>query len=359
MTKAASSIVSTGIAITSHRFAQEELLQALLGYWNLSPDIQLKVEKLYKSVGVEHRHLALSPEQYIALDTFDKRNTAFFDVAVDLGTRATQTALDQIGISAQDIGFLGYTSVTGISVPSLDARLLNLLPFSPQTKRLPIFGLGCVGGAAVIARAHDYLVGHPDEFALVLSVELCSLTLQRDDLSVASLVGAALFGDGAGAVILAGEKAAARHGFMKGPRIIDTQSAFLPGTEYVMGWDIGSHGFKIVLSPDVPKISSEALPPEVKKFLMKHSLTPKDINWWIAHPGGPKVIDAIENSLELKPHSLDVSRQCLKEVGNLSSASVIWVLNQTLKNPAIKAGDKGILMAMGPGFCIEMVLLQW
>ena len=220
-------------------------------------------------------------------------------------------------------------------------------------RRVPIFGLGCVAGAAGISRAADYVRAYPGQIAVVLSVELCSLTLQREDVSVANLISAGLFGDGSAAVIVAG----ADCGF-SGPKIVATRSVFYPDTEEMMGWDVSEKGFQIVLSREVPNLVRQNFGSDVDDFLGERGLTRADIGSWILHTGGPKILEATAETLGLKNGELDVSWQCLKRMGNLSSASVLVVLEEFMKNRP-EPGTLGLLAAMGPGFCSELLLLEW
>jgi alkylresorcinol/alkylpyrone synthase len=234
---------------------------------------------------------------------------------------------------------------------------MNRIPFSPHLKRVPLFGLGCVAGAAGIARLADYLSGHPDEAALLLSIELFSLTIQPEDFSIANIVSSGLFGDGGAAVLMVGDEHPPAENGM--PMVIDSQSIFFPGTERVMGWDVGDGGLKIVLSAEVAELAEKNLRPRVEAFLAEHGLVMGDIKHWIAHPGGPKVIEAMESGLGLGEHALDLSRESLADVGNISSTSVLLILEETLSRFRPEAGTYGVLMAMGPAFCAELVLLQW
>ena len=225
------------------------------------------------------------------------------------------------------------TSVTGIAAPSLDARLVQRLGLRPDVKRIPVFGLGCVAGAAGIARLHDYLVGHPREVAVLLSVELCSLTVQRDDDSMANLVGSGLFGDGAAAVVHGRRRraAAGRGRPRRRPQVVATRSRFFADTERVMGWDIGGSGFRIVLSPGVADVVRDHLPAEVDDFLAAQGLTRADVARWVAHPGGPRVLEALQESLGPRRRTRwPRPGQSLADVGNLSSSSVLHVLAATL-----------------------------
>jgi alkylresorcinol/alkylpyrone synthase len=313
---------------------------------------------LHAATSVEHRHLALPIEAYRRLDGFGAANDAFITVGTELGERAVRDALTQVGLQPGDVDLLMVTSVTGIAAPSLDARLVPLLGLRPDVKRLPVFGLGCVAGAAGIARLHDLVAGDPDAVAVLLAVELCSLTVQRDDTSMANLVGSGLFGDGAAAVVLVGERRAAELG-LAGPQVRATRSRFYPGTERVMGWDVGGSGFRIVLAASVADVVEEHLGHDVTSFLGDHDLKTDDVATWVAHPGGPKVLHAMARTLGLPPGALDRTWRSLARVGNLSSASVLHVLADTLAEPTPSPGRHGVLLAMGPGFCSELVLLRW
>jgi alkylresorcinol/alkylpyrone synthase len=293
-------------------------------------------------------------EKYKEVETWGQANDLWIEAAQQLGVTAICRAITPLGLAPEDIDALYFVSVTGVSSPSIDARLVNRMKLSPRVKRVPIFGLGCVAGAAGIARAADYVRAFPKEVAVLLSVELCSLTWQRDDVSVANLISSGLFGDGAAAVVIAGADTD-----LSGPEVVATRSVFYPGTEEVMGWDISEAGFRIVLSEDVPKVISEHLKEDVDTFLHDFGLSRCDISSWIIHTGGPKVLDAVASSLELPERALEASWECLRQVGNLSSASVLVVLEDFLARRRGQAGSYSVLAAMGPGFCSELILLRW
>ena len=248
------------------------------------------------------------------------------------------------------------TTVTGVAVPPLDARIAGRLGLRPDVRRVPIFGLGCVAGAAGVARMNDYLRGAPDGVAVLLSVELCSLG-QKTNPSMATLVGSALFGDGAAAVVAVGERRAEQID-AAGPDVLDSRSHLYPDSLRTMGWDIGAGGFQLVLAPDLPTIVERYLGDDVTEFLATHGLSIADVGAWVSHPGGPKIIDAINATLGLPDDALELTWRSLSEVGNLSSASVLHVLRDTIAKRPPK-GSPGMLMAMGPGFCSELVLLRW
>jgi alkylresorcinol/alkylpyrone synthase len=347
-------ILSTATAYPPHYFTQQQVVEALKAFWGENFDRAGLLERLHYRTGVDGRYFSRELGDYQALDTWGKNNDVWIETAEKLGEQAIDCALKLAGLSRDRINAIFFVSVTGVCSPSIDARLVNRMGLSRNIKRNPIFGLGCVAGAAGLARAADYVRAYPDQVAVLLSVELCSLTWQRDDLSVANLISSGLFGDGAAAVLVAGEKVA-----LPGPRIVATQQVFYPNTHDVMGWKISEKGFNIVLSPDVPTVVRENLGRDVDEFLAQQGLTRGDIGTWIMHTGGPKVLEASAESLGLKNGELDVSWDALRRVGNLSSASVLVVLDEVMKHRRPEPGTRSILAAMGPGFCAEILLLEW
>lgn len=351
-------IAAVGRALPPHYYDQETLLAALRQRWSGRYFNLDRLERLHRNVLVGGRHLALPIDEYDTLTTWGKANDAWIRVAQEVGARAVLDGLAKAGLSPEDVDALIFVTVTGVATPSIDARLMNLLGLRSRVKRMPIFGLGCVAGAAGVARAADYVRAFPDQVAVLLSVELCSLTLQPEDLSIPNLIASGLFGDGAAAAIVTGADRPPT-GPAAGPRIVDSRSVFYHDTERVMGWDISETGFKIVLSADVPLVARDRLRPDVDSFLAEHGLAVADIDSWVCHPGGPKVLEAMQEALDLPPGALDVTWRSLQEVGNLSSTSVLMVLAETLESHRPPPGSYGVLLAMGPGFCSELVLLQW
>ncbi|MDO8732557.1 MAG: type III polyketide synthase [Actinomycetota bacterium] len=354
-------IAAVHCELAANRYPQSEITAAFADVVSPSGEHRPLIERIHRATSIEYRNLALPLEAYAQLAGFGEANDAFIRVALEVGQAAIDGALLEAGLSASDIDLVMSTSVTGIATPSLDARLVSRVGFRPDIKRLPIFGLGCVAGASGIARMHDYLLGHPDEIALLLSVELCSLTVQRDDYSMPNVVASGLFGDGAAAVILVGSNRAASLG-LTGPRVLASQSRLYPDTERTMGWDISEHGFRIVLSAGVGDVISQYLREDVDSFLSRHDLKIDDVSRWVSHPGGPRVLRAMESTLGLHSGELDVTWRSLAAIGNLSSASVLHVLRDTMQGTGMDkppAGTPGVVMAMGPGFCAELVLLEW
>ena len=353
-------IVSTKTGFPEHYYPQEVLLAEAQQEWKKKrASIVKSLEQFYTNVKVKGRYLAWPLERYKDPATFEERNNAYIELALELGEQTICGLLDQEQLSPQEIDQLATVSTTGISVPSLDARLMNRVPFSRSMKRLPLFGLGCMGGAAGIARTADYLQGHPKDAVILYAVELCSLTIQRDDLSLANLVASGLFGDGAAAVLMVGDEHPLTRQAKLLPRVIDSRSQFFPETEHIMGWEVGESGFKVLLSADIAGLAKSQVRPMMEDFLGKHLLAIGDIDHWLVHPGGPKVIEALEDGLGLPDESLALSWETLAEAGNISSASVLLILDKTLKRLQPKPGAYGMLMAMGPAFSAELVLLQW
>lgn len=347
-------IASAASALPPHKYSQSSIIEAFKAYWGTRLENPRMLDRLWANAGVDERYFVRPLEAYLAIDTWGKANNIWIQEALELGSSAICRALAKAGRQTSDIGAMFFVSVTGVASPSIDARLVNRMKLPLNMKRIPIFGLGCVGGAAGIARAADYVRAFPDQVAVLLSVELCSLTLQRDDLSIANQISAALFADGAGAVIVAGDNVES-----DGPTIIDTRSSFYPDTERVMGWDISEQGFNIVLSPEVPTVIEQHLGVDTDAFLAAHDLTRADIGCWVLHTGGPKVLRATEQALGIPESALAASWEMLRRTGNLSSASVILVLEEIMNHRRPAPGTWSILAAMGPGFCAELVLLRW
>jgi alkylresorcinol/alkylpyrone synthase len=351
-------VAAVGRALPPHYYDQEELLTAFEGLWKGQLHNPDRLHQLHRNVLVSGRHLALPIEEYADLDSFTEANDAFIRCGVDLGAAAVGEGLERAGLSPADVDHLFFVSVTGVATPSIDARLVNRLGLRPDVKRTPMFGLGCVAGAAGVARASDYLRAYPRQTAVLLSVELCSLTLQRLDFSVPNLIASGLFGDGAAAAVLVGAEHRPERP-PSGPRVVATRSVFYPDTENVMGWKIGNAGFRVVLSADVPEVVRSHVCADVDGFLEQHGLDRSDISSWVCHPGGPRVLEAFQEALELPGEALALTWKTLAELGNLSSASVLMVLRETMANGRPATGSWGLMLAMGPGFCSELVLLQW
>jgi alkylresorcinol/alkylpyrone synthase len=346
-------ITGVGSALPEFCYPQETLTKALRQYWGSRLENPEQFERLHAHMKVKTRHLAFRMARYLDFHTFGDTNTAWLEAAKDLGQRAIDAALENAGLARGDLRALIVVSVTGVASPSLDARLINKMGLRTDIKRTPIFGVGCVGGALGLSRAADHVLAYPEHNAVVLAVEACSLTLDRNDFSTANLIATGLFGDGAAAVVVSGDHAA------PGPEILDSRSVFYPDTEEIMGWDISEQGFKIVLSPQLMDLIRRNLGRDVDAFLTSHGLSRADVGSWVLHNGGPRVLEAMQDSLGLEQGEARVSWRSLNRIGNLSSASVLMVLEDTLKDHRPEPGTLGLLLAMGPGFSSEMILLRW
>lgn len=352
-------IASAASAFPKHYYSQKVILERLQDYWGDRLKNPLLLARLHRNVTVDGRYLAIPAEQYLDIKTWGQANDIWIKVAQELGEQALCLALNNAGLKPQDLGALFFTTVTGVASPSIDALLINRMGLPAYIRRTPIFGLGCVAGAAGIARAADYVRAYPSQAAALVSVELCSLTLQREDLSVANLISSGLFADGAAAAVVTGAEFQPSGPEIPGPKILATRSVFYPATEDMMGWNISEKGFRILLSTEVPNLIREHLGRDVDAFLADNGYRRSDLQSWVLHTGGPKVLEASAAALGLNNGQLDASWDSLRKVGNLSSASVLVVLEDVIKHRRPKPGTMGLLAAMGPGFCSELLLLQW
>lgn len=311
---------------------------------------------------IENRHLSMPLEWFKHEHDFEERNHVYTEHAVHFGVQAIEQCLDnqmnlERTIHPSEIDAIFYISSSGIATPSIEARIMNRLPFRPDTKRIPIWGLGCAGGAAGLSRAYEYCLAYPTANVLVLSVELCSLTFQKDDYSKSNLVGASLFADGIACALLSGSQSTIQPKKLR-PKIIGTASQFMPNSEDVMGWEVKNNGLHVIFSKSIPAIITKWLGPFVHDFLHEHALKTDDIEHFIAHPGGKKVLLAYEEALNFTEMKTNHSREILRNHGNMSSPTILYVLKRFMEDKP-KQNDLGLMAALGPGFCGELLLLQW
>lgn len=352
-----SRIAAVATALPEHAYPQQAITDVFAPMVAQDPGRQALMRRMHASTRVRTRHLVLPLEEYRDALTFGQTNDRFVAEATTLAETAARAALLRAGIRPDEVDLIVFTSVTGLSAPSVDALLVPRLGMREDVKRMPMFGLGCVAGASGIARVHDYLEGDPEGVALLVSVELCSLTVQRNDDSMDNLVASGLFGDGAAAVVLVGARRAARDG-IAGPDVIATRSRLYPGSGAMIGFRPSETGFRVILTAGVVDVIDANFPADATAFLRDHGLGVAEVGTWIAHPGGPKVLDAFQRGLGLPADALARSWESMAAVGNLSSSSVLHVLADELRAPH-RAEESGLLFALGPGVSAEFVLLRW
>lgn len=347
-------------AFPAHRYSQREITETIGPLLTSDPAKQAILGRLHASSHVATRYLAQPLESYLEERSFTQTNALFVTVATDLAEQCLRSALAAVGLEPRDVDYIMFTSVTGVSAPSIDALLVERLGLRSEVKRVPMYGLGCVAGAAGIARVNDYLIGHPNEVAVLVAVELCSLTFQRGDDSMANLVASGLFGDGAAAVVMVGNDRAKRMP-VTGPDIVDTRSALYPDSSEVIGFTVTEGGFRIVLTARVTEVIERHFGADTVSFLADNETAIAEIDHWVAHPGGPRVLQTFAECLSLEPKALRLSWDSLAQVGNLSSVSVLQILAAALAEPRAgqRPGDRTLLFALGPGISAELVLLRW
>jgi alkylresorcinol/alkylpyrone synthase len=352
-------VLSVRSALPDYHCGQADFTDMFASRGNMGQSERVLMERLHAAAEVSTRYTVLPLDECGVLLGAEAVNDRYINEATTLGERALGRALEAAGISAADLDLLIVTSVTGVAVPSLDARLIPRLGLRRDIKRLPIFGLGCVAGAAALGRLHDYLLGWPGHTAAVLAVELCSLNWPTSGITAADMVAAGLFGDGAAAVIARGGRAVTAGGAAPGPDLIASRSAVYPDSGDALGWRLSTDCFRIVLTTELPAVVERGIADSVTGFLAEHELGIDDIASWICHPGGPKVIDAVQRALELPDSAVAASRRSLAEVGNMSSVSVLHILEMISDTERPPPGSPGLMIGLGPGVSAELVLLRW
>lgn len=357
-------ILSIAEAVPPYSIKQEEVMNFAEKIFNESFKDINRLLTVFQNGQIEKRHFAKELDWFEKDHTFEEKNDAYIETAVRLGAEAITNCLHNEDFLKNEIPFeeidaIFTISSTGIATPSIDARIMNILSSSQYTKRIPIWGLGCAGGAAGLSRAYEYCLAFPKAKVLVLSIELCSLTFQRNDRSKSNLIGTSLFADGVACALVCGddsgyEKLAKKNAV---PNILGTQSTTMPDSEDVMGWNIKNEGLYVVFSKDIPTIIENWLQPNVLRFLNTHSLEVADLDHFIAHPGGKKVLDAYRSALKLPEDMTNISFDVLKQFGNMSSVTIFYVLKRFMETA--KEGDLGLGAALGPGFSSELLLMRW
>lgn len=348
----AAAIAATATAVPPHILTREEVKTYIRRVFRVEERRLDAMMSVVDNAQVRTRH-AIFPVDYIVEPrSLTTRACEYQTHAVELGRAAAQQCLRRAGMSPADVDLIITVSCTGFMIPSLDAYLINLMGFRPDVKRLPLTELGCAAGAMALSRAWEFTRAFPGATVLILSVELPTLTFQREDVSQANLISAVLFGDGAAAALITGRQTA-------GPRIVDAHTYTFPDSLSAMGFDLRDSGFHIVLSKDVPQMIRDGIRPVVDEFLARRGLTVRDVSAFVLHPGGQKLLTYLEEQLELCRCQTQRSWDVLAEYGNLSSATVLFILDAWLGNATAAPGDYALAAAFGPGFSAELLLLQW
>jgi alkylresorcinol/alkylpyrone synthase len=342
-------ILSVATALPPHRVGQGEAKRFARGMFAEAHRDFERLMPIFDNVHVENRNFCVPVEWFEEDHSFPEKNALYVEHALDLSEKAARRALDRVGADPKEVGAIFFVSTTGLSTPSLDAKLIFRLGLSEHTRRIPIWGLGCAAGAAGLARAAEHALLYPEELVLLVGVELSGLTFQRGDLSKSNLVSTSLFADGAAAVVL---------GAGTGPEVLGGHSTTWPGTEDVMGWELVETGLKVQLSKSVPVIVRERLHDNLIQACASLGLDFDDLEHYVLHPGGAKVLDAFEEVLGIEPGGLIHSRAVLREHGNMSSVTVLFILERFLRGSEYTPGDLGVLSAMGPGFSAEHVFFR-
>ncbi|WP_456278629.1 type III polyketide synthase [Bacillus sp. AK128] len=355
-------ITSVGVCVPPNALTQDTTAEFARELFHESFRDISRLLTVFENGQIEKRHFAKDLNWFKKSHSFEERNNAYIEHAVEYSIEAIQSCLEHEKYLKQKVDFeeieaIFFISTTGLSTPSIDAKIMNHLPFSAHTKRIPIWGLGCAGGASGLSRAFDYCLAYPSARVLVVAVELCGLTFQHNDRSKSNLIGTSLFADGVAAVLVEGDQTTSQTKTSI-PYIIDTQSTLMPDSEEVMGWDVKNEGLYVIFSKDIPTIISEWLKPNVETLLQKNGLELTDIKHFIAHPGGKKVIEAYETALGFTKQQTSISQKVLQNHGNMSSATVYYVLDEFMKQD-LEKGDYGLIAALGPGFSSELLLVKW
>jgi alkylresorcinol/alkylpyrone synthase len=358
-------ILSVATHSPPYKVEQQEALQFAKQLFSAHFTNIERLLQVFHNAQIESRHFSVPLEWFTKERSFQEKNDMYIDCATKFGTEVIIKCLQQTPylkktVHYEHIDAIFCVTSSGISTPSIEARIMNKLPFSEHTKRVPIWGLGCAGGGAGLARANEYCLAYPQANVLVLSIELCSLTFQHDDLSKSNLVGTSIFADGVACALVAGDRSPLRSVVSKPtvPAILDGQSTFMRNSEEVMGWDVQENGLYVVFSKNIPRLVKTWLQPKVDAFLAQHQLSMAHIRHFVAHPGGRKVLDAYRDAFGFNDCMNDIPRAVLRRFGNMSSATVLFVLEAFMQKH-IPDEDKGLLTALGPGFSSEMLLLEW
>lgn len=355
---AAPRLVSVATATPPHRAVQRDArsLAAHLFRETLAADPRLL--QVFDHTEIDGRNTCMPLEWYGHDHDFAEKNALYVEHALALAAEAGRAALRRAGLETRDVDHVVFVSSTGFATPSLDARLANVLPLRADVRRTPIWGLGCAGGAAGLSRARDFALADPGARVLLIAVEICTLTFQRNDLTKRNLVAASLFGDGAAAVVVEGAGAHGARAVHGAPEMIASHSTIWPDSLDVMGWEVDGSGLHVIFSKDIPTIVREKVRPGLAAFLESHGLDLEGLEHVVAHPGGVKVLRAYAEALGRDPDTFRHSHDVLREHGNMSAPTCLFVLERLMASTAMRAGEHAVVAALGPGFSSEYVLLR-
>jgi alkylresorcinol/alkylpyrone synthase len=341
-------LLSVATALPPHCFDQQATLAAARAMFAHRMRDFDRLAPVFANAGIQTRHAVRPLDWYLEPHGWPERAAIFTDCALDLLEEAAAKALERAGLRPADIDAIVCVTTTGIATPSLEARLLDRMGFRPDTARLPIFGLGCAGGVLGLARAGMMARAMPGSTVLFLVVELCSLAHRSQEATPTNLVATALFADGAAAAVL-------RAGDGGGPRLRASGEHTWPDTRGIMGWRVESDGFGVIFSQDIPKLVRDRLPPVLDGFLTKQGMTRADLAGVICHTGGTKVLQALAEVLAPASDGMDDAWAVLRACGNMSAASVMFVLERRLSRGAT---GPHVMVALGPGFSAALTLLE-
>ena len=345
-------IASVATATPPHKVRQDDVKRLARAFFGSSIKEIDRYASVFDNASIETRSLAAPVEWFVERHGLGEVNDLWIEVACTIGAEAARKCLAAANLTPGDVDHIFFVSTTGLAAPSVDARLITLLEMPRHTRRTPIWGLGCAGGVAGLARASEYVRAFPNQRALLVCVELCSITFQYDDRSKRNLVAASLFGDGAAAVLVEGDAVGGT-----GPQIVATESTLFPDSLNLMGWDIVDSGMRVVFGAGIPRVVTNHFRSLATGFLDSNGLSLEQIAHHIYHPGGTKVLQAYEQAGRLPKGALGHSWSVLREYGNMSSATVLFVLKRFL-DEGIAAGEHALLSVFGPGFSSEMALLR-
>jgi alkylresorcinol/alkylpyrone synthase len=345
-------IAATATAVPSHVMTREDVKTYMRRVFDIGERRLDAMMAVIDNAEVHKRHTIFPVEYIVERRTLAQTSLEYQEHSVRLGRQAAEKCLCNARMRPQDVDMIITVSCTGFMIPSLDAHLINLMGFRPDVRRMPLTELGCAAGAMALTRAWEFVRAFPGSTVLILSVELPTVTFQPEDVSQANLISSVLFGDGAAAAIVTGRATA-------GPRILDAETFTFPRSLDAMGFDLRDSGFHIVLSKDVPQMIRERIRALVDAFLSRSGLTREEIAAFILHPGGQKLLSYVEEQLDLCRTDTALSWDVLNQYGNLSSATILFILHAWLTRRTVGAGAHGLAAAFGPGFSAELLLLQW